>query len=48
MTHKIDRLMVNIGFAESDVRSAKHRTWLYVAILGMSGLLLTGIGLTMS
>lgn len=33
MTHMIDRFLVAHGVDEIDLKSARHRTWLYTGIL---------------
>lgn len=45
MTQKIDRLMVNLGFSKSEVRKARYRRFLYLAIIAMSAIALCGIAL---
>lgn len=36
MTHHIDRLMVNLGFSQSEVRRVRYRRTLYLGIFVMT------------
>ncbi len=47
MTSRIDKFMVNLGFAKSDIRRARYRRVLYVGIAVMAGLAVLGLALNL-
>lgn len=46
MTHSIDSFLIRHGFEEGEVRSVKHRSFLYGAIITLGVLALTFLSLS--